>query len=235
MYNRRWLWFVVSMLGVILAAVLAGTVKTHMPEVVTAAPLIPDAASAFVRWVALITAFVLLFGFTAAIGALNHRLTRTRQEAPHDRSSMWLGMAHSGSLLSAAVFPWLGWGLLPVGEAFAWLGIVLLVAGFSLQGVAMITLRALYSLSLDAHVEQHVVTRGPYRFVRHPGYLAQLVFWFGLALATRNALVIAVVVLADLFVYLHRSRVEERLLLGTVGEAYRAYAARTRRLLPGIW
>lgn len=60
-YNRRWLWFVVSLLGVILAAVLAGVVKTQMPPVVTAAPLVPDATAAFVRWVALITAFVLLF------------------------------------------------------------------------------------------------------------------------------------------------------------------------------
>ena len=43
------------------------------------------------------------------------------------------------------------------------------------------------------------------------------------ALATRNALVIAVVVLADLLVYLNRIRAEERLLLQSVGEAYREY------------
>ena len=61
MYNRRWLWFVVSLLGAILAAVLAGTVKTEMPPLITASALIPDAAADFVRWVALITAFVLLF------------------------------------------------------------------------------------------------------------------------------------------------------------------------------
>jgi protein-S-isoprenylcysteine O-methyltransferase Ste14 len=183
----------------------------------------------------LFTAFVLMFGFTGAIGVLNRRLTRTQQKAPHDRSSMWLGMAHSASLLSAILFPWLGWGRLAVGEAFAWLGIALLVAGFALQLGAMLTLRDLYSLSLDARSEQHVVTRGPYRFVRHPGYLAQMVFWFGFALATRNALVLVVVVLADLIAYVHRIRVEERLLLGTVGETYRAYAERTPRLLPGIW
>ena len=61
LYNRRWLWFTVSLLGVILAAVLAGTVKTEMPPVLTVAPLIPDAAAAFVRWVALVAGFVLVF------------------------------------------------------------------------------------------------------------------------------------------------------------------------------
>lgn len=61
MYNRRWLWFVVSLLGVALAMILAGTVKTHMPPLLTAAPLIPDNAAVFIRWVSLITAAVLLF------------------------------------------------------------------------------------------------------------------------------------------------------------------------------
>lgn len=183
----------------------------------------------------LVTAFVLLFVFTGAVGAVNRRLARARPKAPHDRSSMWLGLAHSASLLSAVVFPWLGLGQLPVGAAVGWLGVGLLVAGFALQLAAMLTLRELYSLSLQAQAEQRVVVRGPYRWVRHPGYLAQMVFWFGFALATRNAWVIAVVVVADLAVYLHRIRVEERLLLTTVGDAYRAYAARTRRLLPGIW
>jgi NADH-quinone oxidoreductase subunit N len=59
--NRRWLWFAVSLLGVGLAAILAGTVKTQMPPVVTAAPLVPDAAAAFVRWVAIVSGFVLVF------------------------------------------------------------------------------------------------------------------------------------------------------------------------------
>jgi len=60
-YNRRWLGFTVSLLGVILAGVLAGTVTTAMPEIVTASPILPDALGAFIRWVAIITAAVLLF------------------------------------------------------------------------------------------------------------------------------------------------------------------------------
>jgi NADH-quinone oxidoreductase subunit N len=59
--NRRWLWFTVSLLGVVLAGVLAGVVKAQAPPVVTAAPLVPDAAAAFIRWVVLVTTAVLLF------------------------------------------------------------------------------------------------------------------------------------------------------------------------------
>lgn len=69
--NRRWLWFVVSLLGVVLAAVLAGTVPTHAPPLPTAAPLVPDAAAGFVRWVTLITTFVLLFVAWAEVDGTN--------------------------------------------------------------------------------------------------------------------------------------------------------------------
>ena len=61
MYNRRWLWFTVSLLGVILAMILASVVKTAMPPLITAAPIVPDATAGFIRWFALISAAVLLF------------------------------------------------------------------------------------------------------------------------------------------------------------------------------
>ncbi|HJZ58999.1 MAG TPA: proton-conducting transporter membrane subunit, partial [Gemmataceae bacterium] len=60
-YNRRWLWLLVSLLGVGLAAILAGVVKTQMPPAMTSAPIIPDATATFVRWVAIISAAVFLF------------------------------------------------------------------------------------------------------------------------------------------------------------------------------
>lgn len=60
-YNRRRLWFLVSLLGVGLAVVLAAAVKTQMPPLLTAAPVVPDAAAAFTRWFALAAALALLF------------------------------------------------------------------------------------------------------------------------------------------------------------------------------
>ncbi len=60
LYNRRWLWFPVSLIGVTIAAILAGKVETPMPEIITAAPIVSDGMSAFIRWMAIITAAVLL-------------------------------------------------------------------------------------------------------------------------------------------------------------------------------
>ena len=75
---------------------------------------------------------------------------------------------------------------------------------------------------------------GPYRFVRHPIYLAMDLWAMGSALTCSGAATIAgaaVILLgSDL-----RARAEEKLLLSVFGEDYRAYSARVRRLLPGLY
>ena len=60
-YSRRWLWFLVSLFGVGLAMILAAAVKTAMPPLMTAAPIVPDAAMPLSAGSRLIAALVLLF------------------------------------------------------------------------------------------------------------------------------------------------------------------------------
>jgi protein-S-isoprenylcysteine O-methyltransferase Ste14 len=80
----------------------------------------------------------------------------------------------------------------------------------------------------------HVVTSGPYRFVRHPGYVASvLAFLFG-ALALGSWLAAALVVpYAGLFLY--RTLLEERYLRENLS-GYTEYTNAVRyRWLPGVW
>lgn len=78
-----------------------------------------------------------------------------------------------------------------------------------------------------------VVARGPYRLVRHPAYLCELVMLGGAAVALGPALGPALLVAAALLVAL-RIAAEEGPLRQL--DAYRAYAARVRyRLVPGVW
>ena len=75
-----------------------------------------------------------------------------------------------------------------------------------------------------------LVTRGPYRVVRHPVYLGELGACAGLALAVpglRNVIVGAVFVVAQSV----RMRLEEETLAEAFPE-YRDYAARTPRIVP---
>ena len=75
-----------------------------------------------------------------------------------------------------------------------------------------------------------LVTRGPYRLVRHPVYLGELAASLGLVLGAPTAwnLTAAGVMLVAQLV---RMRLEERALEGAFPE-YAAYAARTPRIVP---
>lgn len=81
---------------------------------------------------------------------------------------------------------------------------------------------------------QQVVDTGPYRHVRHPSYTAIITSFFGSALLFRSVWGAALTVGLVLPVYLYRIRVEERLLLERLGDAYRKYQARTGALLPRL-
>jgi protein-S-isoprenylcysteine O-methyltransferase Ste14 len=81
---------------------------------------------------------------------------------------------------------------------------------------------------------QTVATRGPYRYVRHPGYAGFAVGFFGtsLALGSLWAILPAGLVACLLAV---RTVLEDRTLQDELA-GYRDYAQRVRyRLLPGVW
>ena len=81
---------------------------------------------------------------------------------------------------------------------------------------------------------QQVITSGPYRFVRHPGYAAAIAMFVGipLALASWWGLLPAALAIALLIL---RTGLEDRLLQAELS-GYAEYVRRTRyRLVPGLW
>jgi len=81
---------------------------------------------------------------------------------------------------------------------------------------------------------QYVVTKGPYRFVRHPSYIGSILSWVCAALALGSWLALVPVVLIAATVVV-RTALEDR-ALQTELDGYREYARRVRyRLLPGVW
>ena len=77
-----------------------------------------------------------------------------------------------------------------------------------------------------------LVTTGPYALVRHPMYLAVLLFAAGFALGWRGLAHAAAFALLAVVLHVKASR-EERLLARKFPE-YRDYAARTARIVPGL-
>ena len=115
------------------------------------------------------------------------------------------------------------------------LGSVLMVLGLGLKWWAMHKLGRFYTRTLRTASDQPVVESGPYRYVRHPGYLGAVLMWIGFSLTTRHWLALLGITLAMLMAYTRRISAEETMLVQTLGEPYAAYQRRTARLLPGAY
>lgn len=112
-------------------------------------------------------------------------------------------------------------------------GTGLLFGGIGLLVAAQLHLGASWRIGIDEGASPGLVTDGLYRFCRNPIFLAILVILTGytLLLPTRLSLVL----LLGAFVGIRQQVLaEEAYLSRTYGDAYRAYARRVGRFVPGV-
>jgi protein-S-isoprenylcysteine O-methyltransferase Ste14 len=130
-------------------------------------------------------------------------------------------------------------GEISASRSAEWLIVRVLGLGLSLYSLGMLlwTVRTLgrFGLPGPAVLQDHeLITSGPYRLVRHPGYSAIQVFLLGTALGTLNWLILVLWPVGVVATYLN-SRSEERLLREKFGTAYEEYAQQKNRFIPGVW
>ena len=121
----------------------------------------------------------------------------------------------------------------PTREILQVAGAVLMFGGIALLVAAQLNLGASWRIGIDVEAKPGLVTRGLYRFCRHPIYLALLVILAGYALLLPTLLSLALLLGTYVGNRLQISA-EEAYLLHTYGTAYRNYAQRVGRFLPGI-
>lgn len=114
-------------------------------------------------------------------------------------------------------------------------GTGLLIAGSLFRQYSIRSLGKYFTPEVIVGVNQKVVEKGPYRWIRHPGYSGAFVMFAGMGLAFGNWLSLVIFFLAVCFVYSRRVTAEEKALLDTLGEPYRLYMARTKRFIPFIF
>ena len=156
---------------------------------------------------------------------------------PDDRSTT---LVTAGANVLGVALPWLWRALapapapLPAGARSALA--LTLAAGIALRVAAMRALGERFTRTLVVAPDQALATDGPYRHVRHPGYLAALVVFPSYAALGASALAAGVAALA-LFAAAYAVRIpaEERMLERAFGERWRDYRARTKRLLPWVF
>jgi protein-S-isoprenylcysteine O-methyltransferase Ste14 len=118
---------------------------------------------------------------------------------------------------------------------FRSVGLVIIWLGLAVRVWAIRTLGAAFRTTVEVDQGQPVVTEGPYRWVRHPSYTGLLLITVGFGIAFASWLFLVLCAVLPSLAQLRRIKVEESELVRVLGEPYRAYSARTKRLIPGIW
>jgi protein-S-isoprenylcysteine O-methyltransferase Ste14 len=117
----------------------------------------------------------------------------------------------------------------------AWIGLCILWCGIAVRLWSFQTLGRYFTFTVQTSSDQPVITSGPYRIIRHPGYAGALVAAIGIGLVIGNWLALLVLTVAVACGLVLRIRVEERALLRELGSNYQNYADTHKRLVPYIW
>jgi protein-S-isoprenylcysteine O-methyltransferase Ste14 len=179
-----------------------------------------------------------------ALFSVSERRLRKGQQAQtfdagvFDRhSTRRLGIAYGIAIISLLFAPILNY--LSIGHILytlaGWVGLAITLGGITLRVWANLILGEFYTRTLRVLANQSVVQRGPYRLIRHPGYLGTIVMWAGAGLAAANWIVILIVLVTMSIAYHYRIQAEETMLLDRLGQQYADYKARTWKLLPFVY
>ncbi|HEX6827592.1 MAG TPA: isoprenylcysteine carboxylmethyltransferase family protein [Burkholderiales bacterium] len=173
------------------------------------------------------------FGIADWIYAAQHLLVlgvALTRRAPEVRD---YSLSTSAAVVVAYAYPYaqiiyLGW--VPGEPAWPEAGLVLVTLAAFLSLASLLTLGRWFGVRPAL---RGLATRGPYRLVRHPMYLAYVLADIGYNLEEWN-IGTALLVMAGWLSLLYRIRAEERILDQHPG--WRAYATSVRyRLVPGLW
>lgn len=121
---------------------------------------------------------------------------------------------------------------LPGMPAVAWVGVLLGALGFVLRLLSLLVLRERFTRTLLIQQGHQLERNGPYRFVRHPGYLGSLLCLNGIGLASGNTFTVVASVVVTFAAYRYRIRVEDAMLVSAFGDSYEEYRRSVGALVP---
>jgi len=125
--------------------------------------------------------------------------------------------------------------MLPRTGGMQILGLTLLILAAALRLWTRHAIKGMYSGHVEVALDHKLVTTGPYRAIRHPGYAGFVLLCLGIATGYSSLIGLGAIPLLLIPGLAYRIRVEEHLLEAHFGEDFRTYARRVKKLIPGIW
>jgi protein-S-isoprenylcysteine O-methyltransferase len=166
------------------------------------------------------------------VGLRSGRSARSSERGVNDKGSTIAILAAYIIVMVTLVTPL---GGPQITAEWRWLAVLATYGGVFLRIAAFRTLRGAYSRTLKVEEKQELITGGPYRILRNPGYSASIIIWSGAAAAGGSAVEFLVVLALLAFVYVYRIKSEEEMLSKYFGRDYAIYASKSWRLIPYIY
>jgi protein-S-isoprenylcysteine O-methyltransferase Ste14 len=154
------------------------------------------------------------------------------------RERLLLSISFTGLFIVPAIYVTTGaprFAVYPFNAMLAWLGTVVFALSLLLFWRTHRDLGRFWSVTLEIRQTHALVTTGVYRHVRHPMYAAFFLWAIAQALLLPNWIAGLAGLVGFGILFAFRVGHEERMMEAAFGEAYRAYAARTRRVVPGVF
>jgi protein-S-isoprenylcysteine O-methyltransferase Ste14 len=188
------------------------------------------------RWLilAVLLAALTVSAYHRARARRTSEIISRRREGPLFQSfRLLMALALFGAVVLYVVRPeWMSWASVEMPLWVRWLGVLLGCLTVVLVHWVLRTLGPNVSETVLTKERHELVTKGPYRWVRHPLYTTGMVLFVALGLMAGSWFLLVATCLA--FVLLRWLVVprEEEALVAKFGDRYREYMQRTGRLFP---
>jgi protein-S-isoprenylcysteine O-methyltransferase Ste14 len=126
---------------------------------------------------------------------------------------------------------WMAWSAMPIPTWLRWLGIALVAISCLLVVWTFQNLGKNLTDTVVTRTDHTLVISGPYRYVRHPFYVAIALQMLGGGLATANWFILLAGIIPFAFL-VARTPIEERKLIDRFGVKYQDYMRRVGRFVP---
>jgi len=183
----------------------------------------------------IIIAISYLYGFFEVFMNIRQR-SKSNVLTSRDKGSLWLlySLITVGYALSFSI------GATKIGRIYYWdtffaIGMTLIVIGLMVRIHSILTLKQFFTYSISKVENHKIIESGLYKFIRHPGYLGQLIIFIGMSISISNWLSILFMMIPVTLGFLYRIKVEEKFMVEQLGKDYLNYQERTNRIIPMLY
>jgi len=116
-----------------------------------------------------------------------------------------------------------------------WVGTVIFAGALLMLWRSHVDLGLNWSPMLEIREEHTLITKGVYKYIRHPMYSAHFLWAIAQVLLLHNWIAGPAFLVTSVPLYLFRIPLEERMMLDRFPEVYKLYMSRTGRMFPRLW